>query len=483
MSSGFRLHRIPHPYLPSLLQIGVVRQNLKARWVVVLAAVLSWGCVAAQTAATVDYQDVLSAVANAPAVRLAQSRYELARLRSGVAASPVTGTLSGGYAQTWGERSASTLPTPESLDGGDLDPITLRANVNVVPFGPRFDQAQQAAAAAEQAARDVVEARAQAVVDGTQRYLDALRAQQDVVLRESSVDAAVTVLEARRTQRLAGAVTASAVAQAEADLDRARAEAEGAHRALARALQVLSLSLNTSPSAVVGEPPAARQQPALTEDDIERLLRERGDVTDAREALVQAQRSAAAAIRDQLPSAVVALRYQNMSPEWTWSTGVGFDTRVWQPDAFVSIDPDSGLPATLADGRQTSVVLSASLSVPLDVTLADALAAADMSVEVAKQQFEQIVALARLDLVAVRDQLAGATATATSAQVAARFAASSAAEIRERLRLGLVSELDVTAAELTAARAAFDAARAGDAALLARMRMAIALGLDPQEVF
>ncbi len=440
--------------------------------------------------APLSFAGALALAVEGPSVRLAETRLESARRRLAVAASPVTGQLSGGYDQTWGTLDAANLSQSEDLTKGDIRPIELGVSINVVPFGPRADQRARGAAAVLQAERALDEARGQARVTAAQRFLEAVRADRAVALQQRAVADAEELVRARRTQAGVGATNDAAVAEAELGVRRARNALAQARREAVGALRALSVTLGRPVEAVRSgeEPPSGRDLALPDAAALDEALTRRSDVVSARQAMADARRGADAVLRDNLPQASLDLQVAQAGADHTWTLGAGFDTQSWQPRASIGFDPDTGAAAAgssalpLTDPSSHSVRLSASLTVPLDVTLGDALAAARAEVEASRQQLEQALDLARLDVLSAEQALAAAKDSAALAEEAASRRADDARDAARRYALGLTSVLDRDGARSAADMAALDAARARDAVLLARMRLALSLGRDPTEV-
>ena len=194
----------------------------------------------------VTFTRALALALESPAVALAETNLDFARRQLEVVSSPLAAELSGGYTRTRGALESPVFPEAESLSESGLDPLALTATLNVVPFGPRYDNAQRArwsVLQAESAARD---ARADALLDASGRYLAALRAGQTVALRRAEADQAAESLTATRTRREAGAANDLQVAQAEVALSQAQSGLAEARRSQVQAPLCVVVDLGCS---------------------------------------------------------------------------------------------------------------------------------------------------------------------------------------------------------------------------------------------
>lgn len=443
-----------------------------ARWMLLALAGLA-------QAAPLDFNDALTLALAGPSLEVAGLQLALAQKQLEIAASPVTAELSGGYSATWGVLDAPGLPAPQRLDERGFDPFALTAAFNVVPFGPRYDQVQRArlnVLRAEQALRDE---RARLALEVTRHFLGALRAEQQLVLAERQLALAEESLAATKVRQEAGAATSAQLLQAELAVRRALHEVAEAERAKAQALASLSLSVGSTVSAVAGDVPMVV---APATDDLGRLA-ERGDVLAARLALAEAELTAAAALRDNLPSGSVSLSYLRQQGEQRLGVGAGFDTRGYQPSLSVTFDPSAAPTGNLPDAVASSVRLGISARIPLDSALPAALEAAALAVEQAALQLMLTIARAELELASRQRELAAAEAGLALSEALLAQSRQLAQETSARYELGLVSVLERDQAELGVLEAELATARARDAVLLARLALIIALALDPLEVF
>ena len=484
-------------------KIGEKRARKQVLWLLVAQLPLLAGA----QGSTLGFEEALALALESPAVALAETNLDLARRQLEVVASPLSAQLSGGYTNTRGALESPIFPEAESLSTSGLDPLALTATVNVVPFGPRFDNAQRARWGVLRAEAGLRDARAGALLDATGRYLSALRAAQTAALRRSEVEQAATTLEATRERLEAGAASDFEVAQAEVALSGARSNLAEAERSETQALSALSLTLGV-PVAAVNEPGEdtlggggelgeARDalQPAGTglldpsadplTDSLDSLLN-RSDVQEARLNVLEQELTARATLRDNLPGGSLSLGYTRNVNTRALQAGVAYSTfgpDGYQPALSFSYDPNAQSLLDEAEARASSVSVSLDVSVPLDIRLSAALRAARLNVEASRMQAERVLELARLEAAGAQDSVAAAS---SSLEVAGELLAQSRAALeaaQSRFELGLISPLELSQAQIDAAEAALTYARAEDALLTARLELARALALDPLEVF
>ena len=452
------------------------------------------------------FEEALALALESPTVALAETNLDLARRQLEVVASPLSAQLSGGYTNTRGALESPIFPEAESLSTSGLDPLALTTTINVVPFGPRFDNAQRARWGVLRAESGLRDAQADALLDASGRYLSALRAAQTAALRGSEVEQAATILEATRERLEAGAASDFEVAQAEVALGQARSDLSEAERGEVQALSALSLTLGVSVAAVAdelgggaagdgGEPGGARgeaqpvEETGLSADpltgSLDSLLN-RSDVQEARLNVLEQELTARATLRDNLPGGSLSLGYTRNVNTRALQAGVAYSTigpNGYQPALSFSYDPNAQSLLDEAEARASSVSVSLDVSVPLDLRLSAALRAARLNVEASRMQAERVLELAELEAAGARDNVAAARA---SLEVAGDLLEQSRAALeaaQSRFELGLISPLELSQAQIDAAEAALTYARAGDALLTARLELARALALDPLEVF
>jgi outer membrane protein TolC len=439
------------------------------------------GSLAAASAEPLTLAAALALAEQSPQVRLAEGQLEQARHRLAVAASPVSLELTAGYRLTRGVQHAPSLEAPRRLDENRFDPFAVTASLNVIPYGPAFEGRVRAEWEVWRAEWRLRDARADALVVATERFLAAVRASERLGSSAFEVELAALALAAVKTRFEAGSASEAEVWQAEVQLERAENTYAAAKRDEASARAALALALG----AEVGElAPPEELRVALPPINVEEALAQRSDVLFARLALSEAELAVAAAWREGLPVGTVRLEHALHEGERRLGVAASLDTRSWQPVVSAQFHPDAGpLPGAPEDARSQSFALSLQLRIPLDAARSSASSAAMLALEHAQLEIERALELARIE---VQSRLSELEARDLDAELSARVASQRErllAATEERHALGLVSVLELRQAERDALAAALALAEARDAQLVAAMRLARALGLSPLEVF
>ncbi len=414
---------------------------------------------------------------NTPQVTLAELALEQAQKQLAVNSSLFQGEASLGYSQTWGELNAASLAEPQSLDDGDWQPISVSGRLNVIPAGPFAETVQRAQWDVERAERNLKDERYAAFIDLTERFQSALAAKQSAEVERLALE--IAELELQRISMLlaSGSANESQKRQVELAVLQALESARLAEASFQQSLMALSISLGETVTDVSGTLPVSKR-PAN-----EAALSQRSDVVNARVSVQDAELNIPAALRQALPTASLSLNY-GLSPEdGRFDVGARIDSSALQPNLSLSYDLDATNPSPLEGASSSSFSLSLSASIPLDFSVADALAAVQLNVQQAELRAEQSLELAKLDL-------ATKEAQATSSEVQLALAEQSwlvrqDAFVTAQIRLdaGLITNLDLKQAELDLARAELSVFRAQNSARLAHMSLAVAYAVNPLEVF
>ncbi len=430
--------------------------------------------------AQLGFAAALAGVESSPRVAVARAELELAQKQLDVNAAFFQGEVSGGYTRTF-----SNLETGfGTLDDNDLDPLRLTTVLNVVPYGPYDDRVARAQWAVLQAEAALRDAAAGAVVDVTEQYQAALRLEEEAAAARSELALAGERLAAARTGLEAGTVADDGVLAADLGVRQAELTVSTAERAQRQALAVLAVTLGRPVAALTGDPPpsVAVERTGVTDD----LLARRSDVLSAALALREAELTAAATLRDNLPSGTLSAVYTNGNDGSNLQLGAQFSTNggnAFQPTFSAALDPDTGLPG-LGPGQVSSAFsVGLGLTIPLNAALDAALAAARANVESAQLRAAQTLALARLEATSRAADVAGALAQVSLARQSLDQQRQSLSVAQRRLGLGSIAPLEVRAAEVAVLEAELAQRRAEDALRLARLRYAAAMALDPEEVF
>jgi outer membrane protein TolC len=418
-------------------------------------------------------EQALLLAAQSPEVQLALGHRHLAQRQRDAAAGLVTAELRTGYGHTW----SNTETAGTGREG--LQPITLSATFNVLPFGPAAENLQRNEWLLQEATIDLREAVAGAAVTAAERYLTALRAQQETALREAQVALTEGRLEAVRTRFEVGAANQGQLLEAELEVSSAQAELANALRQQVGALASLSVSLGVDVPAVAGEPPRA----ALPTDvAAEVTLGETASVLVAEIRVLQAELGYHTRLRDFLPSGAVSFDIATSSGWQSLRVGASLDTRAFQPGISLAYDP-SPAAASLPGGSATSTTISLTARIPLDASMPAALDAAHLNVEGSRMRAALARDLAALEVSNRRRQWEAAVASEALSREVLDARRASLRATRERVALGIATELDSRHAELTVQSAELALLRNQDAALVALMRLMQSLALDPTEVF
>jgi outer membrane protein len=431
------------------------------------------------------FQATLQRALSSPSVSIAQSQLDLAQEQLQVASSPLSAQFSTGYTKTWRSLTADNLPQPRSLNSSDVAPLKLSASLNVIPYGPSHDQLVQAQWGVVKARAALRDAKATALLAVAQQYLSALRAAQTVTIKQQALSYAHAALTAVKLQVQLGGASDAQLLAAQLAVTQAENDLAAAKRAQAAALASLSLTLGVSVSAVAGEPPESHD-PAIPAD-LTSVLAERSDVLGAELAVLNARQNADSVLFKNLTSGSLSVSYKTGDRQHSFGLGASFDTRSFEPGVSLSYDPDSGVFSNLDTSLQhpsgQSFSVSLGLKIPLNTALPAALEAARLSVKAAQQQLAQARASAKLSLESAQQQLAAAREALTLSRQILKQSQQALATARKRLKLGLISKLEVNGAQQDAAQARLSYAQAKDKLLLARMQLAQALAHSPLEVF
>jgi outer membrane protein TolC len=439
------------------------------------AALVSFAARAQQTSAALGFKQALQLAQESSKVQLAQLKLEQAQRRFTSAGSPVSAALSSGYSYS-------------TVGGSGVNPLSLSASFNIIPYGPTAERKQQARWAVQQAQLDASAARATALSKVAQDYLSALRAGQNEALQEGAVKLAQQSLNVTKAEQQAGAATSADVLQAQIALQAAQNDLATATRTQQQALATLSLDLGREVTAVSGEPGASTTPPDadLSGAALDARLEQRSDVFSARVAASEARQSTADTLRNSLPSATLSTEYSSAANGAQFKAGASLGTgggSAFQPTVSVSYDPNYQSSSPGTTGSQQNFAVGISLSVPLDPSLPATLEASKLAVQSSQLAATSALAQARLEVQTDRNALAAAQASAAQSQALLKQSQQSVSDAQTQYKLGLLTQLDVQQALQAAAEAKLNAAKAQDQVLLARMALAQALALDPLEVF
>ena len=441
-----------------------------------VALCLALAAFAAGPPSSLSYDDAMRLAEQGPSVQLAQRALALAERQLAIASAPVRGELSAGYAWTSGERDPG-IGDPVDLSGQGFEPITLTLTTPLLRLGSAGDAIARARAEVRRAEADLASARRAARIDVTSAFQGVLRARAALALAEAEADLADLELRATELRAAAGAATEGEIARVTAAVSRAGNVVSAAAFEVDAAQRTLELLLGGPVPAPVGPLPPHE---LLGASEIGPAWEARGDVLAAQQGLAETERSAAATLRDQLPSLGVSVAHARGDADRSLTVAGSFDTRALQPSLSLRYDPDTGVPGIGPDGSSRSLTLSVTLRVPLDPSVGSALEASRLARERAQLQLELTRSRAELDVERRAFEYASASADADLARASAELARSELAIAEARFASGALSELAIARARLDELRAALDAERAADAARLAALRLLDALATDPE---
>jgi outer membrane protein len=454
---------------------GVLRRAAPGVWAVLavvgLQALPTW---AQGTPTTLDFPAALALARRGPNVTAAELAVQAARARLDASFPAVTGSLQAGVSQSWNDTGGT------SARRGGLEPFSLSATFNVVPYGPAHDarlDAERALTTARLALDDAVR---QATVDGARAYLQVLRLQRRIELDARGVALAAATAQHAHALQDTGDATAGSVADAELALTQARTALASDRLALATALADLSDLVGRAVGGVAGEPPAGRAPTASAPAD---ALERRSDVREAALALDAARRAYAAGVRSALPSARASADLASGDGTTSWGAGVAYGTSTFQPSLQANVTPGDATASSTNALQGTRLALTLTISVPLDTSVGAALDGGRLTVAAAEHDLERTRQRAALAVASAERALESAALQARLAAAQHERAAEKAHEAARRLELGLVATPASDRARLDADDADVAARAAVDAVLLAKLELAQALGHDPMEVF
>jgi len=157
--------------------------------------------------------------------------------------------------------------------------------------------------------------------------------------------------------------------------------------------------------------------------------------------------------------------------------GVGFDTNSWNPSAAGSVSVGSG-----QEGSQSSLSLSASLTVPLGSTGEGPAASARRALERAQENLVRVRESATVQVEASLRRLSSAWAQAQMAGDLVKQARLSLERSEAQYESGVISIIELIQARRSFEEARLQAGRSLDNYLAALFSAASELAIDPTEV-
>ena len=423
-------------------------------------------------AQNLSYEEALTDLENTPQMILALLQLESAQKNLEVSSSLFQGEASLGYSQTWGEKTSSDQSNPEDLGNSDWEGISVSGRINVIPYGPHAESVQRARWQLEQAELNVRDERASTIITVTEQYQNALFAKKTWNIEQKTLELAELQLEAVTTQFESGAANETQRLQAELSLKQAEEGVRSAEQSFIQALQALSVTLGQSVTDVSG---------ALTESRRpvnERPLEARADIINAATSVQDAEITVMNGLRQALPSASLSLNYGLSPEEGRFDLGARIDTNSYQPTLSASYDPDFNMQQNAQTFR-----LDLSLSIPVDVSVASALEAANLSLKQSELREAQTRELALLDIASKEAQANSAEVQVVLSQERRNQQETLLEAIQARFDAGLVSMLELKQAELDVLNSQLSLVQSQNALRVAHMNLAVAYAMNPLEVY
>ncbi|MEF2280446.1 TolC family protein [Deinococcus sp. YIM 134068] len=380
---------------------------------------------------------------------------------------------------------ASAIKIPVS--SGDFllnTTLTGQVSASVLPWSPALEAVRSAERGVARAGADLRAARLTAAVNAVQAYYAARNAAANLALADAQAALATRQLEVARAQREAGTLPSEGLLarqggeeDARSAREQARVNVDLAARQLANLLG-RAVTLPTG-AAAFGPLPAAPAEPAALDAQISRALTGRPEILRSQNDLADARGQVRAAQLDaRLPDLSAGVQYGELTTSTTTATrtvggSLNVKTGVLAGQVSFPIRDPGDLPTGLA------VTLSTSLPV-LGGGKRTALASAEVGVQSAALALDTARQSVDLEVRQRYADLQGALDTLTSQRGAFTRAQAALDSTRARLAAGLVTALDVQAAELSASQAGLAVDTATVNAYLASLRLAQATAdLDP----
>src|SRR5690625_4714531 len=469
------------------------------RRLALLLALLLPCALAQNPAEPLTYRDVLRLVEQAPAVEDARRQLEeaeknLAEARSPIQASAALST-SGSVRFAGG---GPELPGAEQQSGGSdaSASATLSGNaaLGVFPYGTAADAATRAEYAVQRAELQLADRVQQTRTEAVALFTTAVRNEQQLRLLEGAVELAELQLEATEARFAAGAESEAQVLQANIAVTSAANDLASSRGEATATLTDLGQLLGVPVAAVAPNPPYETlddlPEPPLELDSAQLLqpviasaarfadrLELRRDVQEAQLAVLEAQLDLRAAAREDEPRLDLDVDFTGRDGPTTVQVGVGFDTNSWNPSAAGSVSVGSG-----QEGSQSSLSLSASLTVPLGSTGEGPAASARRALERAQENLVRVRESATVQVEASLRRPSSAWAQAQRACDLVKQARLSLERSEAQYESGVISIIELIQARRSFEEARLQAGRSLDNYLAALFSAASELAIDPTEV-
>lgn len=410
-----------------------------------------------------DLHSALELAATQPSMSRARLAVESAAHELAATSSPLRGTVGVGTEATWSETGlAVSLPVEMSLTWSGLG------------AGPGAEARALALLALEGAEAAFYETWSAVVVAVVRDYLGGVRAQEAVDLAHAELEVVKRRAEAVAALGSAVAVRPTEIAAVELERERAelilferRLEQQAALSALGDRLGCTPETLaraDTAEMAALAPVAGHATEPGTTTTSME---------IDAEASVVAAEIALARASRDSGMSLAVSANGRLVGPVGNLSIGLAFDTVRLAPTATATYLPVGG------SNAGNSLGLEMGLNLPIGEAGHATLAAAEARLERAIAALES----ARADTLAELDRRSRAVELAERrseyARAVVELRRQELAYTETRQQLGLATDGERESARLAVASAELEASRADDAALLARLELALMRGHVP----
>lgn len=417
-----------------------------------------------------------------PAMRLSEAGLQAAAARTAASDAALDMSLSLGL------RGDAGAIHPEGADPDHrdpelrLDPITLSLRFDAWPGGPRAAEREVGALRLAAQRQQLFETAGQALIETTELYLAAWRAEQAVELQLLRAEQAADGLAAVLLRIDLGSATEREGREAELSLLQAEVELESAERQARQAREALERLLDRPVGRLVD--PSLRSEPPVLPDDPLAALEARAVLRQARAQALEAEHTAETVRRSSGPQLNWQLSASAGDQDRRFDLGFAGNNVDPRLNLDLGFAPQTGMTAlqTIGDGRAWQAGAGVSLAIPLGPQGGHQREAAALDLLAAELQAAEVTEDLLLEL---RDRLravedAEGRLRLSEATLAARQA--DADDEEQRVQLGLATPTSLRDSRLAVEAALSDLHRAGDGLVLAHMRLALSLAIDPLEV-
>jgi outer membrane protein TolC len=427
-----------------------------------------------QTGPDLSLEAALSALPSSPAWRAADRSVEIAQrsLDAARGSALISLTIGGEYSTTG---VSSTIP--ELAGSRTASGLNATAATAILPWSPALDAVRAAERGVTKAELERREARSGLVLDLTSRYLEASSSLASLELARSAEALAQRRREIAGVQLQAGTGTRDGVLSADQALASARGATRQAEAGAILARRSLLAALGRADGPIRLTTPVPALKAFETEDaSLARALENRTDIQKATLAVLEAQDALEVAARDRwLPQASLTLSYGGIGADGQ-QTGSRLSGSLNINQGSFAVQGGLGLQGQPVAG--SSLSFGANIALPVVAPGADGrVAAAEAGLEAARAGLENARITAELE---VRRRWLEASVTRDGIPIAesgVTLADGRVADAEARLKLELISPLELDAARLAQAQAVRDLEAAKTNALLATLRLEASVGI------